>query len=185
MVVDSVKDDPVKLRAPVYHKKNKEESIISTNKSDLKIQLFVNGKHQIHHIKEIGYVESPVRVKSILAEILKLNIFYENKVEEYPDKYILEVHDKGYVNYFKAVCLGLNPQKSVYPYVFPIRNASQAPKDLSVRAGYYCIDTFTPLNRNAYLAARWGVNAVLTASDSILSGSQIAYVLTQAARASC
>lgn len=179
MVVNSVKDDPVKLRSPIYHKSEKEEPVNSTKVSGLKIQLYVNGKHQIHHIKEMGYVESPVRVKTILKEILKLNTFIENKVEEYPDKYILEIHDKGYVNYFKAVCQGLNPEKSVYPYVFPIRNASHPPKDLSVRAGYYCFDTFTPLNRNAYLAAKWGVNTTLTAADKILSGSRIAYVLTR------
>ena len=179
MVVESVKDDPVKLRAPAYHKTEREENGKTIKTSDTKIQLFVNGKHQIHHIKEIGYVESPVRVKTILKEILKLNITVENKVVEYPDKYILEIHDKGYVNYFKTVCLGLNPNKSVYPYVFPIRNSSRPPKDLSVRAGYYCIDTFTPLNRNAYLAARWGVNTVLTAADSILSGTRIAYALTR------
>jgi acetoin utilization deacetylase AcuC-like enzyme len=48
-----------------------------------------------------------------------------------------------------------------------------------VRAGYYCIDTFTPLNRNAYLASRWGVNCILSAADSILSGNPIVYVLTR------
>lgn len=178
MVVGSVHDNPVKLRPPVYIKK---EKVVASKMDDagLKIQLFVNNKHQIHHIKEVGYVESPVRVKSILKEIFKLKVTVEKKVWNYPEKYILEIHDRGYVKYFKTVCLSLNPQKSVYPYVFPIRNSTRPPKDLSVRAGYYCIDTFTPLNRNAYLAARWGVNTALSAADSILSGNQMAYVLTR------
>ncbi len=177
MVVASVKDDPVKLRPPRYILK--EVKVSRLNEPALKIQLFINSRHAIHHVTEVGYVESPVRVKSILKEILKLGICVETKVREYPDKYILEIHDRGFVKYFKTVCAGLKPGKSVYPYVFPIRNEARPPKDLSVRAGYYCIDTFTPLNMNAYLAARWGVNCSLTAADSVLAGSHIAYVLTR------
>jgi acetoin utilization deacetylase AcuC-like enzyme len=179
MVVDSVKDDPVKLRAPRYVKTQKEETNRLIIKNHIKIQVFVNGKHQIHHVKEIGYVESPVRVKSIFREISKLGIIYEGKVREYPDSFIHEIHDRSYVKYFKNVCSDLEPGKSVYPYVFPIRNATKPPKVLSVRAGYYCIDTFTPLNMNAYLAARWGVNCSLTAADSILAGNKIVYALTR------
>jgi acetoin utilization deacetylase AcuC-like enzyme len=179
MVVDSIKDDPVKLRAPRYIKTVEDESIRQIKKGDNRIRLFVNGRHHIHHIKEVGYVESPVRVKTIFREISKLGIISEGKVNEYPDKFIYYVHDHEYVKYFKTVCTGLEPGKSVYPYVFPIRNAAKPPKMLSVRAGYYCIDTFTPLNLNAYNAARWGVNCTLTAADSILEGNRIAYVLTR------
>lgn len=179
MVVNSVKDDPVRLRAPRYVKITKEEENGTLKSNNLKIQLFVNGKHHIHHVKEIGYVESPVRVKTIFREISKLGITCERKVESFPDKFIYEVHDHKYVKYFRTVCSNLSPGESVYPYVFPIRNATKPPKELSVRAGYYCIDTFTPLNINAYLAARWGVNCALTASDSILGGNPIAYVLTR------
>ncbi len=178
MVVNSVKDDPVRLRAPRYVKTQEADiHLIKNNK--LKIQLFVNGRHQIHHIKEVGYVESPVRVKTIFREISKLGIISEEKVKKYPDKFIYEIHDRKYVKYFRTVCTGLEPGKSVYPYVFPIRNITKPPKVLSVRAGYYCIDTFTPLNMNAYLAARWGINCALTAADSILSGNRIVYVLTR------
>ncbi len=178
-VVDSIKDDPVKLRAPRYVKTDEEESIRQIKKGDNRIRLFVNGKHHIHHVKEVGYVESPVRVKTIFREISKLGIISEGEVNEYPDKFIYDVHDREYVKYFKTVCNGLEPGKSVYPYVFPIRNAAKPPKMLSIRAGYYCIDTFTPLNLNAYQAARWGVNCTLTAADSILEGNRIAYVLTR------
>jgi acetoin utilization deacetylase AcuC-like enzyme len=141
--------------------------------------LFLNEKHEIHHVKEVGYVESPVRVRSILNEISKLGIINVAQVKEYPDSFIYEAHDQGYVKYFRTVCMNMAPGKSVYPYVFPIRNAARPPKELSVRAGYYCIDTFTPLNYNAFMAARWGVNCSLTAADSIIAGSRMAYVLTR------
>ncbi len=178
MVVSSIKEDPVRLRKPKYVKTKENDSTILKN-NEGKIQLFVNGKHHIHHIREVGYVESPVRVRTIFEEISKLGITSEGKVTMYPDKYITEIHDPGYVKYFKKVCENLKPGESVYPYVFPIRNKAKPPKLLSVRAGYYCIDTFTPLNKNAYLAARWGVNCALTAADSILTGNHIAYVLTR------
>lgn len=178
-VLRSIKDDPVTLRPPRYSRKKqiaKSEIILVEKK---KIFLVVNDKHSIHHIRERGYVESPVRVKSILKEIEGTGLFRHGHVKEFPDKHILEVHDRNYFRYFKKVCADLPKGKSVYPYVFPIRYASRAPKDLSVRAGYYCFDTFTPLNQEAFLAARWGVNCTLSAAEEILTGVRSAYVLTR------
>lgn len=176
MVVDSVVDDPVKIRDHKYRKKVINEPI---GPKERKIFWAINDQHNIHHIRERGYVESPVRISSIQKELDKTGMFVNGVTFEYPDKYILQVHDKGYFDYFKKVCKSLKPGKSVYPYVFPIRNNTRPPKELSVRAGYYCIDTFTPLNQNAYLAARWGVNCALTAADKLLEGTHAAYVLTR------
>jgi len=178
MVIDSIQDDPVVLRPPHYTRK-KDLSLYKTPLEEKnKILLIVNEQHTIHHIKERGFVESPVRVKSILKELDKTGLFRYAKVIEYPDKFILEVHDRNYFNYLKNVCRSLPKGKSIYPYVFPIRNVAIAPKDLSVRAGYYCFDTFTPLNQNAFIAARAGVNCTLTATDEIIGGRKVAYVLT-------
>jgi acetoin utilization deacetylase AcuC-like enzyme/ribosomal protein S18 acetylase RimI-like enzyme len=63
--------------------------------------------------------------------------------------------------------------------VFPIRNAARPPKEKTVRAGYFCIDTFTPLNREAHLAARRGVDCALTAAEQILEGAPVAYALVR------
>ncbi|MBN1107404.1 MAG: histone deacetylase family protein [Bacteroidales bacterium] len=177
MVVKSVKDDPVRLREPGYTKPREE--MIRIRNNHVNILLFINDKHQLHHVRDIGYVESPVRVRSILREIIKLGVVTERKVMEYPDRHILEIHDRGYYTYFKKVCTSMDPGESVYPYVFPVRNNTRPPKVLSVRAGYYCIDTFTPLNINAFLAARWGVNCSLSAADAILEGNPLAYVVTR------
>jgi len=176
-VVESVVD-PVQLRPFKYIKKKKEESEIK--KSAIKnISLIVNDKHDIHHVRDRGYVEAPVRIKSILKELIPTGIFVEIEANNYPDHFITAVHDSKYVSYFKTVVEKIADGKSVYPYVFPIRNNAKPPKELSVRAGYYCIDTFTPLNKNAYLAARSGVNCSLTAADSLLQGKRAAYVLTR------
>ena len=179
MVFESITDDPVTLRPPRYLRKKQPDLSRTHFAEKKKIFLVVNDKHSIHHVRERGYVESPVRVQSILKELDKSGIFRYGQVYEYPDKHILEVHDGNYYRYFKKVCKSLPKGKSVYPYVFPIRQAARAPKELSMRAGYYCFDTFTPLNQEAFLAARWGVNCSLTAADEILAGTRSAYVLTR------
>jgi acetoin utilization deacetylase AcuC-like enzyme len=177
MVVSSIKDDPVQLRdfkyiidlpSPESHKAIKNL-----------IPLIVNDKHEIHHVRERGYIESPIRISSILKEITKLKAFKQIPARSFPDKHILEVHNPKYFNYFKKVCSAFPEGKSIYPYVFPVRNATRPPKDLSVLAGYYCIDTFTPLNKNAFIASRAGVNCALTGAELLLEGYHTAYALVR------
>ena len=46
-------------------------------------------------------------------------------------------------------------------------------------AGYYCIDTFTPLSLNAYLAARSAVDCALDRGGAVLEGADLAYALVR------
>jgi acetoin utilization deacetylase AcuC-like enzyme/GNAT superfamily N-acetyltransferase len=175
MVLDSFRDDPIRLRAPRYLSPN--AAVPAVPRPGPSISLTVNDRHDIHHVHERGYVESPVRIKRILDVLEPSNLFIRLKVGHFPESHILAVHDKGMVRYFKRACACLPEGKSIYPYVFPLRNRTRPPRELPVRAGYYCIDTFTPLNRNAYLAAMRAVDCALTASEDILSGRRLAYAL--------
>ena len=177
-VIDSVQDDPVRIRAPRYVRTT-SAPVETPPTGEKLIALVVNDRHDIHHVKERGYVEAPVRVKSILEGIMPTGLFWKVEPKEYPETHIRAVHDGGFVDYLKRVCATVAPGKSVYPYVFPIRNATRPPKDLAYAAGYYCIDTFTPLNRNAYLAAKRAVDCSLTAADAVLSGQPCAYALVR------
>jgi acetoin utilization deacetylase AcuC-like enzyme len=177
MVISSIKDNPIKLRPFQYI--TKERPIVKQDAIKDEIALIINDKHDIHHIKEVGYIESPIRIGSIYKEISKLNAFKTKPTRGYPDKYITQVHNPKYVNYFKSVCDKLPEGKSIYPYVFPVRNEKRPPKDYTVLAGYYCIDTFTPLNKNAYLAAHSGVNCALTGAELLLEGYHSAYALVR------
>jgi len=179
MVVESFRDDPIRLRNPQYIKKEMHPVATKISFKEVKIALIVNDRHEIHHVNERGYVESPVRVKSILKEILPTGLFDQIQPRYYPEKHITAVHDPGFVRYLKKVCTNVPLNKSIYPYVFPIRNAARPPKELPIRAGYYCIDTFTPLNQNAFLAAKRAVDCALTAADMILKGHNIAYALVR------
>lgn len=178
-VIGSFKDDPVQLRPPRYLKNKPAITVEAVIPDDEKILLIVNDKHSIHHVRERGYVESPVRISTILKAIERSGLFHAVPVRQFSEKYIREVHDAGYIGYFKQVCENLAPGKSIYPYVFPIRNGARPPKELAVRAGYYCIDTFTPLNHNAYLAARQAVDCALTGAQKILEGHRLAYALVR------
>ena len=179
-VVNSIRDNPIQLRKFRYLKKEvKADPNNGSIPEDLKISLVINDKHEIHHVRDRGYVESPVRIKTILKEILPTSYFTIMPVRHFSKRYIKAVHDSQYVEYFKKVCSVINPEESVYPYVFPIRNTARPPRELPIRAGYYCIDTFTPLNNNAYLAAKRAVDCALTAADHILEGRRMAYALVR------
>ncbi|MFH1651140.1 MAG: histone deacetylase family protein [Chloroflexota bacterium] len=178
MVAESFKDDPVRLRKPKYVK----QTVSPPRRAvamDKRIILVVNDRHLIHHVEERGYVESPVRIGAILDELDKTELFHKIPPRHFSEGYVRTVHDEQFVEYFRRVCARMAPGESIYPYVFPIRNAARPPRDLPLRAGYYCIDTFTPINRNAYLAAKRAVDCALTVSEEILEGYRLAYALVR------
>ncbi len=175
-VVQSFNDDPVRLRPPRYAK---APVAPAASKAVRPLPLVSNPEHQIHHIRERGYVEAPARIGAIIAELDKTGLFAATPRRHFSDSHIRAVHDSTLVNYLERACRDLPAGKSLYPYVFPIRNRSRPPKERSVLAGYYCIDTFTPLNANAYKAARDAVDCALTAAQRVLDGAPAAYALVR------
>jgi acetoin utilization deacetylase AcuC-like enzyme/ribosomal protein S18 acetylase RimI-like enzyme len=177
-VVKSIRDNPIQLRPHKYVKPEAAQPQVKSRCLE-QIGLVVTDRHAVHHVHERGYVESPVRVRSILGELEKTGIFARIKTKSFPDRHLFTVHDDRFVRYLKRACEEVPEGKSLYPYVFPIRNKTRPPKEPSVLSGYYCIDTFTPLNRNAYIAARRCVDCALTAAHEILEGRRIAYALVR------
>lgn len=177
-VLSSITDDPVQFRNFRYVKPEVVNAGVQSRAYE-QIALVVNDKHDIHHVHERGYVESPVRIRSILKRLEKSGLFVQMKPRQFPDQHIQQVHAPDFVNYLKRACNDVPEGKSLFPYVFPIRNKTRPPKEPSVLAGYYCIDTFTPINRNAYPAARRGVDCALTAATEVLNGRRIAYALVR------
>ena len=177
-VVKSFNDDPAQLRAPRYRTRMQTKAK-STRKETKAIALIVNHGHDIHHVKDRGYVEAPVRLSTILHHIQKTGLFTTLTPKRTPDKYIKAVHDKDYVDYFRRACARLPLGKSIYPIIFPLRNQMRPPKDIELQVGYYGMDTFTPLNHNAYLAARGAVDCAVTGADAILNGYPFAYALVR------
>jgi acetoin utilization deacetylase AcuC-like enzyme/ribosomal protein S18 acetylase RimI-like enzyme len=174
----SIRDGAYRLREPRYVKDD-GRSVPTRPAGISAFPLVVNDKHDIHHVRERGYVESPVRIASIMTELDKSGLFQRQVTRHFPDRFIREVHDGGLVDYIERACAEAPANKSVYPYVFPIRNPQRRPRERSVLAGYWCIDTFTPLNRNVWPAARGAVDCALTAADAVLNGASAAYALVR------
>ena len=186
-VVDSITDNPVQYRPFKYISSKEPVRVKRSVPADKLISLVYNDSHTIHHVREKGYVESPVRIKVILDSIKKTDIFDFNDVtpKHFSEQHIAAVHDHGFVSYLRKVCSIIPETESVYPYVFPIRNNARPPKELPMRAGYYCIDTFTPLNKNAYLAARRAVDCAISGAQKILSGRILIVCAGSPTRSSC
>lgn len=177
-VVESIIDDPVRFREPKYIQKESSSSEHSgVSRLGRRFALVSTRAHAIHHVNDRGYVERPVRVGAIRDPLLASGLFEDIVPRHFGDEHILAVHDRDFFRYLKAVCRRLHSKRPVYPYVFPLRRAQSRPRDLSVRAGYYCMDTFTPLDRNAFDAARASVDAALTAAEQVLCGQALAYAL--------
>lgn len=175
-VIASFRDDPVRLRPPRYVGAATEVQPAAIWLRP--IQLIVIEGHHIHHLREKGYVERPVRVRAVLRGLDGLP-YERREVRRYGEAPIRAVHDAGLVTYLANVCARLDADTLLYPEVFPIRRPERRPRALESRAGYFCIDTFTPLTQNAYAAARAAVDCALSGADLLIAGDRLVYALVR------
>jgi len=84
-VVSSFRDDPVRLREPRYVKVSALKPLPFRQQAHRRIVLVVNDKHDIHHVRERGYVEAPVRVEAILKEIEPTGLFHRIPPREHAE----------------------------------------------------------------------------------------------------
>lgn len=174
-IVASVSEDPVSLQQPrTATAPDKVEPVHGIFRP---LKVVVTKHHEIHHIRERGYVERPVRVEKIVQALKSVQDVEFVEVTDHGVAPIVAVHDADFVDYLSRVCPRLGEKETLYPYVFPIRLRERKPLDEEVQAGYYCIDTFTPLTRNAYTAARASVDCALTGVDLVLAGEHLVYSL--------
>ncbi|MCB9727698.1 MAG: histone deacetylase family protein [Deltaproteobacteria bacterium] len=169
-VAASFTDDPVRLRPPRYRARPRKAEGVRP------FAVVASDEHRIHHVRERGYIERPARVSAVLAGLEGLPITHLAP-QTCDEALITAVHTPDFVEYLRTICMGLPETETVYPYVFPVRRPDRKPNALWLRAGYYCIDTFTPLSRNAWLAARRAVDCAVTAADRLLADEPLAYAL--------
>jgi len=172
-IIRGLKDDPVKLREPLYQQQSIK--LVPTKKDFLLDVVNAGDAHQIHHLKEKGYVERPARIKALLTG-LKPIPHQLHALQPQPEKYILAVHDRRMVNFLKKGETELKPNQVLYPAVFPIRNSQRIPRSWESCAGYFCIDAFTPVTSNCFKAATNAANAAIQGAKLLLKGSDYCYV---------
>lgn len=172
-VVSSFIDDPVRLARPARAK----PAAPAGDRHALPV--VVNEGHEIFHVRERGYVEAPVRIASILEGLKGAAPLAFVPAKHFPDHHVTAVHDRALVDFIRRCSAAMPPGKSTYPYVFPIRNRERPPKELALLAGYFCIDTFTPINANCWPAARRAADCALTAAQLCLEDRRFAYALVR------
>jgi acetoin utilization deacetylase AcuC-like enzyme len=177
--VESVTADPVAVRPPRYVRKVVPDEYERKVPEEQKVLLLSNESHGIHEVKRRGNVEVPARLISVLREASLTDLFVRRKADAFPDEHITAVHGE-YFGYLREACAAVGPQRVVYPSVFPRRRYDRPPEDLIQRLGYYCVDLFTPLNANAFRAAREAVDCALTAAEAVRGGDRrLAYALVR------
>lgn len=177
-VVESFVDDPVHIRPPRYLKASPGAPPSALHGGpDRAFAMVYSDEHRIHHVQDRGYVERPARVDVLVESLNHTGLFDIVPPRHSGDQALKRVHEGHFVDYLKAVCSKLKSDRPIYPYVFPIRRPERRPRDLALRAGYYCIDTFTPLDPNAYKAARSAVDVAATAAQELLAGRRVVYAV--------
>jgi acetoin utilization deacetylase AcuC-like enzyme/GNAT superfamily N-acetyltransferase len=174
-LVASVRDDPVRFqepRAPAASARPPVEREVFRP-----IKVLVTPHHSLHHVRERGYVERPVRVEKIVQALTTHSGVEVVEVTRHGEEAIVAVHEPEFVHYLERVCSKMPQGEVVYPYVFPIRLRERKPADDEVLAGYYCIDTFTPLTHNAYIAARAAVDCAISGAELLRTGERLAYAV--------
>ncbi len=172
-------DDPAQLRAPRYIKQTAVSAPVRRSDDGKGIALLVNSGHDIHHVRDRGYVEVPVRIPAILDELNKTSLFTRLSPRHTPDALLRRIHARDYLDYLREACAALPAGKSIYPIVFPVRNQTRPPRDIELRMGYYCTDTFTPLHPNVWPAARGAVDCAVTGARALFEGFHLAYALVR------
>lgn len=172
-VVRSFKHDPVRLRAP-----QRPTPLPPAPKGVTltRLHVVVAERHDIHHLREKGYVERPARVNAILRGLEGLPI-ERVAMQAFDDDNVTAVHDERLVGFLKAAQDRLPPDTVVYAETFPPRNKDRLPSTLPEQAGYFSFDTYSPVTRNSYAAARAAVDCALTGARRVLDGASLAYAL--------
>ncbi|MEQ8195267.1 MAG: GNAT family N-acetyltransferase, partial [Rhodospirillales bacterium] len=123
-IIESFRDDPVRLRSP----RHAPLPPLAPEKGRWlrPIKIVVTDGHHIHHLREKGYVERPVRVQAVLRGLENIP-FEQYSIRHFGEDHIRAVHDRHLVDYLAAVCARLGPNQLVYPEVFPIRRPEKRP----------------------------------------------------------
>ncbi|MFP4054772.1 MAG: GNAT family N-acetyltransferase [Phycisphaerae bacterium] len=176
-VIESITDDPVQFRPPRYTRPRPSPKPVSGRRLEKAFVVAWSGKHQIHHVIHRGYEERPARVDTLRKALDRTGLFTPLTVRRFGLAPVHDVHDRAFVRFLRDTCGKVRGRIPFYADTFPAQRPRRKPKAALVQAGYYCTDSFTPLNAAAYQAARYAADVALTAADGLLQGRPVAYAL--------
>ncbi len=168
--------DPITLRLPRYLPRPPARREIDPEQ---RVALVVHDTHADHRVRERGYVEAPTRIARIESALLHSGLVEPTAIQAWPRDALQAVHDPAYLAWLESTAAAIRPGRRVLPYVFPVRNAARRPVDPELHAGYYCIDTFTPLHRDIFRIALRGTEVARTAAQAAWTRRGLAYALVR------
>ncbi len=90
--LDQRRSDPL-ARAALHQVAAIAARARSAPSTEPRIALVLNDDHTIHHVQDRGYVEAPVRIRSIMAELDASGLFESVPAKRFSDRHIRAVHD--------------------------------------------------------------------------------------------
>ncbi|HRX39285.1 MAG TPA: histone deacetylase family protein [Parvularculaceae bacterium] len=173
----SIKDDPVKIRAPLYPAPPPRS--YPSPATPIDIVITADEAPSIEHSPFRGYYERPARVSAIRRALEGAPLML-HRAENAGLAPIEAVHDKRMIAFLKETAEKIAPKRILYPEIFPLRHADRLPQNWEMRAGYFCIDTSTPLTSAVYPAARRSVDAAISGARLIEAGkSKLVYAVVR------
>lgn len=122
-----------------------------------------------------AHAEVPERIEAIRHGLEQVPGMRFTSPKRFPLTWIERVHDHAYIDYF-ADAGRLSGSSYVYPSVFPYCENAQTDHPIGQR-GKYSFDTYTPVSRTTYEAARGSAMTALTAASLVRRGAPYAYAL--------
>lgn len=103
------------------------------------------------------YAEDPARMTSIVDAIIQAGGVIEPP-QQFPDSNLLRVHHPAYIDFLRQRSASLKEGEPFYP-------------------SYFILDTYAPMVKGTYDAARASVDVALTGAQAILDGENLVYAL--------
>ncbi|MGD9800859.1 MAG: GNAT family N-acetyltransferase, partial [Parvularculaceae bacterium] len=157
-IIDSVREDPVSIRPPRYSSAVRPTPLKLLRPIDLVVT--ADEAPSIEHSPFRGYYERPARVSAIRQALDGLPV-REHKAAQWGIDHIEAVHDRRMVAFLRESEAKVPPKRILYPEIFPVRFPERLPRNWDMRAGYFCMETSTPITNLVYRAARRAVDAAL------------------------
>jgi acetoin utilization deacetylase AcuC-like enzyme len=155
------------------------------------VRVFYSDSHRIHNppfeILDGGEksqsLEVPERLDSILISLRSSSWVDIVSPSAFGLDPILEVHDKGYVEFLSTAFEQWTNETANYehialtPATFPPGGLRRIPKSVLGRAGYYMMDLSAPIGSGTFEAAVQSANCALSGAQILLSEGKVVFAL--------
>lgn len=117
-----------------------------------------NPSYEVYDMQQSPYAEVPERIEIIAKKLKQEKAGEFIAPKSFPISHIEKVHHKNYVEFLE------NKSKSLK-------------KDDNFFASYFVTDTYAPMTKNTFIAAKESCDIALTGADFLKSGEKLIYAL--------